>query len=202
MRYVLLMMMVLGSGWLFAQNSVALGADSNSRIWFEGTSTLHDFTCEVDSFNATLSSRAATPETIFNDLDFKMTVVIPVKMIKSSKGERMDKKMYETLSADKVKTIVYEMTAVKDGPAGSEDSSGVVLETRGLLSIVGQTRPININVRGILMAGGGIRLSGAVPLDMTDFGIEPPKMMLGALRTDKKITIHFDLRMRFTGRGI
>jgi hypothetical protein len=38
----------------------------------------------------------------------------------------------------------------------------------------------------------GLTVKGEVPLLMTDFGIAPPKAMLGMLKTDPKVTVTFE----------
>jgi hypothetical protein len=41
-------------------------------------------------------------------------------------------------------------------------------------------------------AGAGLNVQGSVELLMTDYGITPPKAMLGMLKTDPKVTITFE----------
>jgi hypothetical protein len=40
-------------------------------------------------------------------------------------------------------------------------------------------------------AGGGVQVQGAIPLDMTTYGVEPPVVMLGLLRVRPQIRIEF-----------
>ena len=42
-------------------------------------------------------------------------------------------------------------------------------------------------------ASGQLSVAGEKELLMTDFGIQPPKFMLGALKTDNRIVIRFSL---------
>jgi hypothetical protein len=39
---------------------------------------------------------------------------------------------------------------------------------------------------------GSLVVRGEVPLLMTDYGITPPKAMLGMLKTDPKVTVTFE----------
>jgi hypothetical protein len=41
--------------------------------------------------------------------------------------------------------------------------------------------------------GGGLAVTGTTDLLMTDYGIAPPKAMLGMLKTDPKLTIRIEL---------
>jgi hypothetical protein len=39
----------------------------------------------------------------------------------------------------------------------------------------------------------GIKLEGSYSLKMTDYGVDPPKALLGAIKTDNEVTINFSL---------
>ncbi|MCH7856721.1 MAG: hypothetical protein IIB37_08210, partial [Gemmatimonadetes bacterium] len=40
-------------------------------------------------------------------------------------------------------------------------------------------------------SGSGVRIAGEVALDMTDYGVEPPVVMLGLMRVRPQIRIQF-----------
>jgi hypothetical protein len=47
--------------------------------------------------------------------------------------------------------------------------------------------------------GGRLLVSGTRDLLMTEFGIKPPTMFMGMLKTDDKITIKFELQLSLAG---
>ena len=48
-------------------------------------------------------------------------------------------------------------------------------------------------VEGRRLPDGQFRLTGSLPLLMTDFGIDPPKAMPGTLKTGDRVVVHFDV---------
>src|SRR5438477_164984 len=61
----------------------------------------------------------------------------------------------------------------------------------GMLKIAGVEKEIAFDLKAAATATT-LTVSGDVPLLMTDFGIAPPKAMLGMLKTDNKITVKFE----------
>ena len=45
------------------------------------------------------------------------------------------------------------------------------------------------------LADGQYQVSGAYPMKMTDFGIEPPTALLGTMTTGDDVTINFNLTL-------
>ncbi|MGH1366758.1 MAG: YceI family protein [Calditrichia bacterium] len=193
MRCLITFLMLTLVSSLFAQSEITLNAGEGSRIWLEGTSTLHDWSCEAEAFTAVLTSPGENSAAVLTNIAFDIDVVIPVRSIKSSKGDRMDKKMYETLKEEEYSDIHYNLSAVRKSNSSMGDK--LIFDTEGTLSIAGSMQLIAIQVVGVLQENDQILFSGSVPLDMTAFGVKPPKMMLGTLRTNKNIVVHFELNM-------
>lgn len=73
-----------------------------------------------------------------------------------------------------------------------------MLRTVGKLTIAGTTREIIMDVRATRGNGNLLSGTGTVELLMTDFGIRPPVVMAGLLKTGNKITVGFELRTHLT----
>ena len=194
MKAIWKLMLLISIVPAFAQEASTFIASEGSRIWFEGTSTLHDYMCETDSFTAKMTT--SDVEKVQNAIaDMAMVVSIPVRSLKSPKGERLEKKMYEHLNANEHPFIYYELEST-ESIVSVGDSLAPAIHTKGWLSVAGVTRPVEIMVKCAADFGQVVNLTGSIALDMKDFGVDPPKMMLGALRTSKDIVVHFDLVMR------
>ena len=70
---------------------------------------------------------------------------------------------------------------------------GLVL---GDLEIAGASRPAALQAQ-TKPDELGTRVSGAYGLLMTDFGVSPPVMMLGALKTKNEVTVRYILYLDF-----
>lgn len=63
----------------------------------------------------------------------------------------------------------------------------------GQLTVAGVTREVVLDVATRWMPDGTVRASGAMPLNLSDFNIEPPRVLLSAVRAVDRLTVSFDL---------
>lgn len=172
--------------------SVRLSVAADSKLWIEGGSNLHDWTCRASSIDAAidvdeafLKAPAAT-----SSLLKKVQVKVPVRNLKCGHGG-MDNNLYKALKADDTPDISYIVATFDVVPGATSDSFTV--KTVGALTIAGTEKTVNLEVTATRLADGGIRADGELPLLMTDFGVKPPTAMLGTLRTSNKVTVKFSL---------
>ena len=178
---------------IFTFNFLAVGQTSftiqNSMISIEGTSNVHDWVSEVTQVKA-------TGELLIDKQELKaihkVKIEIPVKGIKSSKGSIMDGKTYKALQWEAFPNIVYEL---KEVVALDHNKEGYTVNTVGNLTIAGTTKPINLEVKGKILANGSIQFTGAKQILMTNFNIDPPTALLGTLKTGDEVTVKFDLTL-------
>jgi hypothetical protein len=187
-----------------AGDALRLQASGTSSLQIEGTSTLHDWKVQsgkISGFveiapeflrDATLASVAALHE---GGKPPVVRVSIPVKELRSGEA-RMDRVMLEALKADKHPEIRYELdravlaagTAPASGPFG--------LETRGKLTVAGATREVKMPVTVTRSSNGEVTVKGKLPLKMTEFGIDPPRALMGTIRSGDAVTVSFEWRTR------
>ena len=60
-----------------------------------------------------------------------------------------------------------------------------------MLKIAGVEREIGLDLT-TQRTDTGLNVKGSVQLLMTDYGITPPKAMLGMLKTDPKVSVSFE----------
>lgn len=148
-----------------------------------GTSTLHDWESDVEEIKgeATIETSSGKLKDIPQmDLQFK------VESIKSGKS-RMDRITYETLKSEKHPQITFEIQDVLS-------LNGNQVKASGNLNIAGYTK--EVIVEGMLMNGGNeIQVKGNHMIDMTEFQIDPPTAMLGAIKVGKDVEFKFDITL-------
>ena len=71
------------------------------------------------------------------------------------------------------------------------EASGAGAEASGALTIQGVTRPVRFPI-SLTPSGAGVAIAGEVALDMTEYGVEPPVVLLGLLRVRPEIRIQFE----------
>ena len=166
-----------------------------SRVWLEGDSTLHAFTSASRDFRVELAvpPPAGAARTLGAGIEAEapatMKVTIPVASLKSDSGG-LDKNLRKALRADKDPDIVFVLKEYRL----EKSSAAASVIARGALSIAGRILDRTIEAR-LSTQDGRVVLDGEHPLLMTEFGIKPPTMMLGAVKTQDRIVVKFHLEL-------
>jgi YceI-like protein len=177
-----------GAGPAPYTGALALGG----TISIAGTSNIHAYTASTRAVRVTrvqLASRVAGP-------GFWADVVTPggleafdiavAAATLSSPKEGVDKNMHKALKVTEHEDITFHLRRLeaRPGPAGS-------LRGIGLLQIAGVEREVALTLT-TERRGETLAVHGEVDILMTDFGITPPKALMGMLKTDPTVTITFD----------
>lgn len=156
----------------------------SSSMIISGTSNLHDWetVATVIEGSAVFNFEADGAVMIEN-----ASLRIPVNSIKSDKGKRMDNLTYEAMNEEAHPQIKFKLNEARL----NNNADGNVADIDGLLTVNGQTKPVHFTA--IANGNGWLSWKGMVPMKMTDFGIDPPTALLGALKTGDDIEIHFEI---------
>lgn len=175
---------------LAIQVSVAQSLSLNnaaSELKIEGTSNLHDWEMVAEQVKGTMQVTLEEGRlTQINQLDF----IVVAESLKSGKGG-MDKNAYKALDTKKHKDITFTLEAVDKLECSSNTTC--VITAKGALSIAGTTKPIEITFNAS-NSNNNIILSGSYSLKMTDFKVDPPKAMFGAITTGDDLKINFKVQ--------
>jgi len=163
----------------FGQKAYSLKSD---KVSVDGTSTLHDWSSAVTKleWSGQLTVEGTSVKAIQN-----LVVTIPVESIKSEKGGMMDDKTYEAFKSDKNPTIAFKLT--------SATVTGNKVNAKGTLTMAGVTKPIVMNVDAKVLADGAVHFSGSQAINMKDYGMTPPKAVMGTIKVGEKVTVLFEL---------
>jgi polyisoprenoid-binding protein YceI len=190
-RTFILSTMILAANLLLAQEEFKL---VNSKVDIAGTSTLHDWTAEVTRVSG--SGKISFKGKELSGIT-ALSISLDAQSIKSEKGTTMDNNIYKTLKAKQYPAISFNLTKVNSiTPKGG----GYEVNADGKITIAGVTKTVNLLVNGT-ENNGGITFKGSKKLKMTDYGLEPPVMFLGTLKTGDEVTVRFEAtlsRLKFT----
>jgi polyisoprenoid-binding protein YceI len=122
-----------------------------------------------------------------------LQVSIPVLSLHSGKS-KMDAIMHDTLLQKDYPDIIFVMDRISPAPGGEtegEKPPGVRAEMTGKLNMAGKEEGLSFPVW--LHEEGPTRLTftGQTRLNMSQFGMVPPRALFGALRTANEVTILF-----------
>jgi polyisoprenoid-binding protein YceI len=176
-----------------AQESARVAVSPESKLWIEGTSNLHGWSCKATTLDAAIeldataaAQLAAAPTKALR----KVQVKVPVRSIKCGHGG-MDDNLYKALKADESPAISYILATFEAAPGEAKDS--FILHTVGTLTIAGKENKVSMDVAATRLADGTLKATGMVPIKMTEFGITPPTAIFGRLKTGDEVKVNFEL---------
>lgn len=165
-------------------------AIDTARITIAGTSNVHDYTATTTAARVTrVQFGESTPGPAFWDevqkpgglLSFDLSIT--ASTLKSSK-DGLDKNMYKALKVKEHPEITFTLAKMEGAPGA--------LQAFGTLRIAGVEREVVLPLK-TKTDGGKLTVTGALDVLMTDYGIAPPKAMLGMVKADPKIKVTFEV---------
>jgi polyisoprenoid-binding protein YceI len=181
---------------LQAETTRYVAVPNASSMKIDGTSTIHDWTVEskvIGGFmelesNFPLDPAQEPPKDL--KVSPKVEVVIPVRQLKSGKS-MMDTVMHEAMKAEANPRIEYKLIEMTS--KGKTDG-GLKFGTKGTITCAGVTTTNEFDVVVSKVDGVKLKVSGATPIKMSDFGIAAPapKIALGAIKTSDDVKLTFE----------
>lgn len=196
MKKYLLSISVLCFVLVYAQGiaqTVKYNVSEETTMTVSGTSTLHDWTSEVNEVKGFVE----VDEKFANNGKIKkgekidlVNIIVPVTSIISPRGATMDKKTYAALKSEENPEIIF---VLKDSKVASINGEAFVVEATGDLTIAGVTKKVEFPVEGKLLEEGKMSFSGSYKLNMVEYEMEPPSAMFGQIVTGEEVEIKFEL---------
>lgn len=169
---------------------------AGSKVKMEGTSTIHDWSVESPIIGGFIEADADFPASALKDPKSARPTVeafIPVRTLKSY-SKKMDEVMLDHLNMAKHPRIEYRLIELK--PRSAPGTTGALpFDAVGALTVAGVTRTNTMIVTIEKSADTHLKVAGAIPLRMTDFGVQPPApQILGmpVIKTGDQIKISFE----------
>ncbi len=161
---------------------------SLSRVGFDGTSTLHNFSGVTSKLKGSLEVDLSHP-----DLKPMASIQVWASALKTGVKGR-DAEMYKTLDISKYPQIRFRLTSFekKRVDAKAEKVMGIA---HGDMSIRGVSQAVVMPTTLFLDSSRRLHIEGEMPLDLTDYKITPPSMM-GVVGMGKKVKVWIRLRAR------
>jgi polyisoprenoid-binding protein YceI len=181
---------------LFAQTGSPFQVSGSLRV--DGGSTVRAWSCEAQTLQTRVTSAAGATLQISSLASAVRTVELDVPVARLECGnDTMNDHMWTALDAKKNEQIRFRMQSYAVTPGASGTAT---LSLRGNLEINGQTRPVTLTAQA-RQDGAALVVAGMHELDMTEWGVRPPRLMLGTLRVNEKVQVHFDLRLTTTAEA-
>ena len=172
--------------FIIAAISAAAGTVSlepNSTLVIDGTSTVRDYRCAAGTMESTITTQAGTS---IDGLVEAARVTIPVAQLECGNG-KMNDHMRKALQAKDHPNVIFELT--------SYTVNGADAVLVGELTIAGTTKPIEMPAT-IQDEDGALRVQASKQINMSEWGVKPPSLMLGTLKVRDAVTINFDVSLK------
>lgn len=176
------------TGSVMAQTNNYMLTD-NSKMMIEGTSTIHDWECDVEEINLDIAmDTTALSSDSTGSLVKSLSLSVPVEKIESGKGG-MNKKIYGALKKDKHPNITFNLTNTE---LTNVTDSSLKLNVTGKLNIAGVEKEVSFPVEGTMQQDGSYEFTGEYELNMKDYEVDPPSAVFGTIKSGEMVTITFD----------
>ena len=143
---------------------------ATSTIEIHGTSTLHDWVMKSQTMEVAVDQEGTQLKNLH--------VGVMIDTLKSG-DEGLDEKAYETLKISKYNVIKFDLK--------SHNEDGTIT---GVFKVTDHEKE-TILTPDIVEKG---RIAGSFKVKMTDFGLEVPSVMFGAIKAGDEVTVKYDIQ--------
>lgn len=141
------------------------------NVEIHGTSTLHDWKMVSNETKTVFENDGSTIT--------KLNVSVQIKTLKSG-DTGLDEKAYETLKIDRNNIITFKLLEA-DLAAGT---------IKGVFKVLDKERTETLKPEVLTLD----RVSGNFKVKMTEFGLEVPSVMFGAIKSGDEVTVKYDIK--------
>jgi polyisoprenoid-binding protein YceI len=189
---IAVLVFILSPMGIMAQSVYKIAPANDVFVKVLGTSNIHDWTMTSTGIESQGVFKFNAKDELVGLSSFGFTV--QSKSLKSGKSS-MDSRTYKSILADEFPKIVFQL---KTAAINQVSANKFQIQATGNLNIAGATQAITLNVTAIVNPDHSITCTGTEKLKLTDYKIDPPSFMLGAMKVGNDLTIKFDLNYNKT----
>lgn len=191
-RGVTAALLCLTVAWAWRPLGDPLKLAAESRVWFDGTSTVRNWSCKATQIDAVINADAGAVANVLEGQKAVKTVTLtfPTAKLDCANGT-MNGHMMRALNGAVNPNITFALTDYDLSAAVPVKGT-----LKGALTINGVTKPISMPAEFSSAALGALHVVGKYSLTMTEWQVVPPKLMMGAMKVGPVIVVHFDLLLQ------
>jgi len=178
----------LGTFLVDPEREARIWVAPGSQVLISGTSNVNKFTCSYEVPGLEVPVHMVYKENL-DEIHFKNANLQLESDCFDCGGKAINKDFKELLQTEKYPWIKLRLLYV-DPPDPDIKKVGVGME----ITIAGVSRTYVIELDSDLR--GDIFVDGTLALKLTDFGLEPPKKVLGLIKVDDQVLVDIKLRLR------
>lgn len=168
-----------------AAYKVVPGKDAVIKVL--GSSNVHDWVMTANGIESQGEFKFDGQEQLQGLNNFSL--IVTAKSLKSE-HTAMDDRTYKAINADKYPKITYKLISAT---VTKIEKGKYLIKAKGDLTISGAAQTIVMDVTAVVNPDNSITCTGSEKIKLTDYKIDPPSFMLGAMKVKNDLTIQFNL---------
>lgn len=189
--FLLAFMGIAAIGGLQAQGLYKLSSSKENVVQVSGKSNVHDWTMIAQNPTCEASFGAFSSEGIPKSIG-ALNFSVNAKNLKSE-SQSMNNRTYKTIKADAYPKITFKLIDATITPL---QKNKFLIRSSGTLTIAGVSKVISMQVNAEVKADNSVTCTGQEKVLLTDYSIQPPSFMLGAMKVGNELMISFTLNLK------
>jgi len=156
---------------------------TDTSLDFEARSSLHPVHGHADQLTGYVDATFNQDGSLASEPAPAMHVEFPVERLRSG-NSLQDREMWKLIDSKRFPLVAADLRAVRaDGATGRYQASGDI-------TLAGRQRRYEGAMK-VAQSGDRVSLEGELVLDITDFGLKPPRVLM--LKVEPKVTVRLKL---------
>lgn len=183
--------------FLLVATAAGVEGQDPGTLTITGTSTVRDWQCGVPDYQMAVRPTTGFASDVLEGREAveTLTFEVDVESIDCGIG-KMNEHLRKALKSGEFPVIRFDLGFYDVAP-GDE---GIGVRAEGTLTIAGVPRPVELEVEA-RRDGETLRITGMKRIDMEDWGVKPPSLILGTLKVDRQVHVAFDVPVRNGGQA-
>jgi polyisoprenoid-binding protein YceI len=164
-----------------------------SKLWVSGTSNVRDFECAASSVTVDVTSGPGAVALISSGEKAVTDVGVRVAAAQlDCRNGKMNSHMLKALKATEHPEIAFELTSYELATV----ADGVKVTLTGDLTLGGVKKSITMIAKAAPVEDGALKVTGVQDIALSDYGLKAPTLMMGTLKVQDLVQVHFDLLLK------
>lgn len=166
---------------------------ADSKLWVDGTSTVRSFSCAASSFETNIVANEQAVTAVLGGTKAVQTVdvSVPINTLDCKNGT-MNDHMRKALKADAHPVITFRLDSYELAP----EAEAMRATLTGTLGMGGVEKPVTFDANLAAIDADILQVKGSVAVNMKEFGLKPPSLMLGTMKVRENVNVQFELYLQ------
>lgn len=164
-----------------------------SKLWVAGTSNVRDFECTATALTVDVAALPGAVDLVTAGEKgvTSVGVRVPAGQLDCQNG-KMNSHMMKAIKGAEFPQITFDLTSYELAAV----PAAVSVTMTGDLTLGGVTKAITITAKAAPAENGALKVTGVQDIRLSDYGLKAPQLMMGTLKVQDLVQVHFDLLLK------